>query len=58
MKASLKFSDLIYNPFESNSSDDRLRSDFDPDINCYAEDLFSGYSCRYYLEDQFNEKLN
>ena len=59
MKASLEISDLIYNPFESNSSNDRLCSDFDPDINLYAEKkLFSGYSCRYYLEDQFNEKLN
>ena len=59
MKASLKISDLIYNPFESNSSNDRLCSDFDPDINFYAEEnLFNGYSCRYYLEDQFNEKLN
>ena len=43
MKASLKISDLIYNPFESNSSNDRLCSDFDPDINFYAEEnLFSG----------------
>ena len=59
MKDSLKISGLIYNRFESNSSNDRLCSDFDPDINFYAEEnLFSGYSCRYYLEDQFNEKLN
>ena len=59
MKCSLKISDLIYNPFDANSSDDRLCSDFDPDVNFYAEEnVFSGYSCRYYLEDQFNEKMN
>ena len=57
MKSSLKISDLIYSPFESNFSDDRLCSDFDPDINFYAEEnLFSGCSCRFYLEDQFNDK--
>ena len=60
MKNSLKISDRIYKPFDVNSSDDRLCSDFDPDdVNFYAEgNVFSGYSCRHVLEDQFNEKMN
>ena len=41
MKGSLKISDLIYNPFESNSSNDRLCSDFDPDINFMQKKICS-----------------
>ena len=59
MKYSLKISVRIYKPFDVNSSDDRLCSDFDPDVNFYAEEnVFSEYSCRHFLEDQFNEKMN
>ena len=59
MICSIKISDLIYKSFDANSSDDRLCSDFDPDVNFYAEEnVFSGYSRRYFLEDQFNEKMN
>ena len=38
MKCSLKISDLIYNPCGANSSDDRLCSDFDPDVIFYAKE--------------------
>ena len=56
---SLKISDLIYNPFDANSSDDHLCSDFDRNVNlCAEENVFNGYSCRYHLEDQFNEEMN
>ena len=39
MKCSLNISDLIYNPFDDNSSDDRWCSDFDPDANFYAGEM-------------------
>ena len=33
-------------------------AEFDPDQNFYNEqNLFNGYSCSYYLEDSFNEKI-
>ena len=51
-------SDLIYNPFGSDREDIDNQNEFDPDQNFYSEqNLFNGFSCRYYLEDSFNEKL-
>ena len=51
-------SDLIYNPFGSDREDIDNQNEFDPDQNCYNEqNLFNGFSCRYYLEYSFNEKL-
>ena len=51
-------SDLIYNPFGSDREDIDNQNEFDPDQNFYNEqNLFNGFSCRYYLEDSFNEKL-
>ena len=51
-------SDLIYNPFGSDREYIDNQNEFDPDQNFYNEpNLFNGFSCRYYLEDSFNEKL-
>ena len=52
-------SDLIYNPFGSDREDIDNQNEFDPDQNFYNEqNLFNGFSCRYYLEDSFNEYWN
>ena len=54
----LRTSTLIYNPFESNEADNHIGSEFDPDINFYCEqNIFSGFLCKYYTEDSFNENL-
>ena len=51
-------SDLIYNPFGSDRENIDNHNEFDPDQNFYNEqNLFNGFSCRYYLEESFNEKL-
>ena len=51
-------SDLVYNPFGSELEEIHNQIEFDPDHNFYNEqNLFNGYSCSYYLEDLFNEKL-
>ena len=51
-------SNLIYNPLELNSFDFSFCSEFDPDVNFFCQqNLFSGYSCNYYLEDSFNDRL-
>ena len=54
----LRTSTLIYNPFQSNEADYHIGSEFDLDINFYCEqNIFSGFLCKYYTEDSFNETL-
>ena len=58
LETGCKTSQLIYNPYDSNRSNFHAFSDFDPDLNFYNEqNLFTGYLCKYVLEDQFNENL-
>ena len=52
-------STLIYNPFQSNENDYIIGSEFDPDLNFYCEqNIFSGFLCKYFTDESFNEKLS
>ena len=52
-------STLIYNPFQSNENDYIIWSEFDPDFNFYCEqNIFSGFLCKYFKDESFNEKLS
>ena len=52
-------STLIYNPFQSNENDYIVGSEFDPDLNFYCEqNVFSGFLCKYFTEESFNEKIS
>ena len=54
----LIMSDLIYNPFDLNAEELDNYFKYDPDANFYSEqNLFNGYSCHYYMEESFNERV-
>ena len=58
LETGCKTSQFIYNPYDSNRSDFHACSDFDPDLNFYnKQNLYSGYLCKYVLDDKFNENL-
>ena len=52
-------STLIYNTFQYNENDYIIGSVFDTDLNFYCEqNVFSGFLCKYFTEESFNEKIS
>ena len=55
----LLISNITFNPHESNSFDLSYCTEFDPDANFFCQqNIFLGYACSYYAEDELNDKMS